>query len=78
MILKEDKNLTEKIEQEKNQTLGYMGVPSNIVEEETDICEWSYDGWKARTIVYSIMAGMIIFGFIPWIWGVIDIFRRVF
>jgi len=39
---------------------------------------WEYDGWKAKAIVYSLMAVMAIFGIIPWLWGVIDILRRIF
>ena len=40
--------------------------------------EWQCEGWKARLIVYSIMAGMVIVFLIPWVWGVIDILRRAF
>jgi len=47
-------------------------------EEEIDIIEWQWDGWKARLAVYSIIAGIVIFGIIPWLWGVIDILRRIF
>ena len=33
---------------------------------------WEWDGWKAQVIVYAMLAGAVIFGIVPWIWGLIE------
>ena len=39
---------------------------------------YHYNGWKARAIVYLIMAGIVLIGILPWIWGVVSIFKTIF
>jgi hypothetical protein len=34
--------------------------------------KWEYSGWKAILIVYGILAGSLVFGLVPWVWGLIE------
>jgi hypothetical protein len=44
-------------------------------DEWNDIYKWEWDSWKARLAVYAMLAGTLIFGMIPWIWGLIEEFK---
>lgn len=37
-----------------------------------------YDGWKARAFVYLLLAGILVFGIVPWIWGWCSFFKWIF
>jgi hypothetical protein len=46
--------------------------------EPEDKWTWTFDGWKARILVYVLFACALIFGLVPWIWGWCSFFKRIF
>lgn len=55
----------------------FIGFEFENEDEFDDCIDWEVDGLKARLIVYAMLAGALIFGMIPWIWGLIEEFKFI-